>query len=110
VEAAAEAAEFALTEGERAPPPGIAEVIEPARPLFQRIFEAHVGPGSGVPSVNLSAHEIAAMTFDHRTGFMLSRIDGTMAVDDILDVSGMSAFESFRILSSLLRAGIISIT
>ncbi len=109
IEAAAEAAEFALTEGERAPAPGIAEVIEPARPLFERIFEAYVGPIQGSPVVTLTAHEIAAMTFDHRTGFLLSRIDGSMTIEEILDVSGMGAFDSFRILSSLLRAGIVTI-
>lgn len=110
MEAAAEAAEFALSEGERAPPPGIAEVIEPARPLFHRVFEAHVGPGQGVPTVSLTAHEISAMTFDHRTGFLLSRIDGTLTIEELMDVSSMGGFETFRILSSLLRSGIVSVS
>ena len=73
-----------------------------------RVFEAHVGPGSGVPRVMLASHEIAAMTFDHRTGFLLSRVDGMMTVEELLDVSPMGSFETFRILSALLRAGIVS--
>ncbi len=42
--AAVNAAEGALHEADEAPPPGIVEVIEPARPLLARVFAAYVGP------------------------------------------------------------------
>jgi hypothetical protein len=103
VEAAVTAAESALREGERAPPPGIAEVIEPARPLFVRAFESYVGSMDQVPILAISEVALASQGLDHRAGFLLSRIDGLMTIEHLLDIAGMSRFEALRILSSLLR-------
>jgi hypothetical protein len=104
VEAAVAAAESALREGERAPPPGIAEVIEPARPLFERAFEAFVGSMDQVPILAISEGVLATQGLDHRAGFLLSRIDGLMTIEHLLDIAGMPRFEALRILSSLLRS------
>ncbi len=106
---AVEVAELICAEGERAPPPGIDEVIEPARPLLERIFQAQVGSGDGVPAVVLEPAEIASLALDHRTGFLLSRIDGVITIEELLEVSGMGVLDSLRILSSLLRERLIEI-
>jgi len=103
-EAAVAAAESALREGERAPPPGISEVIEPARPLFERAFEAFVGAMDQVPILAISEGVLATQGLDHRAGFLLSRIDGLMTIEHLLDIAGMPRFEALRILSSLLRS------
>jgi len=102
-EAAVAAAESALREGERAPPPGIAEVIEPARPLFERAFEAYVGSIDQIPILAISEGVLASQGLDHRAGFLLSRIDGLMTIEHLLDIAGMPRFEALRILASLLR-------
>lgn len=104
---AAAAAEEALREGEAAPPPGIAEVIEPARPLFERVFAAHVGPDAGIPLPAMAPALIAARSLDHRTGFLLSRMDGSVSVETLFEIAGMSRFASLRTLSALLRDGLI---
>jgi len=104
VEAAVAAAESALREGERAPPPGIAEVIEPSRPLFERAFEAYVGSIDQVPILAISEGVLATQGLDHRAGFLLSRIDGLMTIEHLLDIAGMPRFEALRILASLLRS------
>ena len=57
--AAVTAAEAALREADEAPPPGIVEVIEPARPLLTRVFATYVGPTSGLPMLAPRADEIA---------------------------------------------------
>jgi hypothetical protein len=103
LESAVGAAESALREGERAPPPGIAEVIEPARPLFERAFEAYVGSPDQVPILAISEGVLATQGLDHRAGFLLSRIDGLMTIEHLLDIAGMPRFEALRILASLLR-------
>ena len=48
-------------------------------------------------------------SFDHRTGFLLSCIDGTLPIDTLIDISGMGRFEAARTLSRLLRRKIIKI-
>jgi CRP-like cAMP-binding protein len=77
--------------------------------VLMRVFEAHLGRMDQVPLVSVPMHEISAANLDHRTGFLLSRIDGMLTYEDILDVAGMPRFEAYRILSSLLRRGFIEV-
>src|SRR5262249_60729925 len=103
------AAEGALTEGGRAPLPGIPEVIEPARPLFERAFEGSLGSQEGVPVHAMSYAALAGQELDHRAGFLFSRIDGVMPIEHLLDIAGMPRFETLRVLSGLLRVRAIKI-
>jgi hypothetical protein len=102
-EAAVTAAEAALTESEHAPLPGIPEVIEPARPLFERAFEGYVGSMEAVPEHAMSHAALAGQELDHRAGFLFSRVDGVMPIEHLLDIAGMPRFEALRIFSGLLR-------
>jgi hypothetical protein len=77
--------------------------------VLMRVFEAHLGRMDQVPLVSVPMQEISAANLDHRTGFLLSRIDGMLTYEDILDVAGMPRFEAYRILSNLLRRGFIEV-
>jgi hypothetical protein len=79
------------------------------RDLLYRIYEGHIGDMHAVPLVAVPLHEIAGQTLDHRTGFLLSRIDGMLSFEDILDVAGMPRMEAYQILSTLLRKGVIEV-
>jgi hypothetical protein len=79
------------------------------RDLLYRIYEGHIGDMRAVPLVAVPLHEIASKSLDHRTGFLLSRIDGMLTFEDILDVAGMPRMEAYQILSSLLRKGVIEV-
>jgi hypothetical protein len=103
LEGAVAAAESALREGERAPSPGIPEVIGPARSLFETAFEAFLGPTQGIPVHSMSAAALATQGLDHRAGFLLSRIDGAITIEGLLDIASMPRFEALRILAGLLR-------
>lgn len=109
LEQAVAAAESALREGERAPPPGISEVIEPARPLFERVFEAYLGSMDNVPILAISEGVLSTQGLDHRAGFLLSLIDGMMTIEHLLDIAGMPRFEALRILAGFLRSKTIRI-
>jgi hypothetical protein len=108
-ERAVVAAESALSEGEHAPMPGIPEVIEPARPLFERAFEGYLGSMERVPEHAMSHAALAGQELDHRAGFLFSRIDGVMPIEHLLDIAGMPRFEALRVLSGLLRVRAIKI-
>src|SRR4051794_6051992 len=54
-----------------------------------------------VPSLALSAAELARLQLDHRAGFILSHVDGMSDVETILDVSAMPSAEALKILSEL---------
>jgi hypothetical protein len=79
------------------------------RDLLYRIYEGHIGDMHAVPLVAVPLHEIAGQALDHRTGFLLSRIDGMLSFEDILDVAGMPRMEAYQILSNLLRKGVIEV-
>lgn len=63
-----------------------------------------------VPVVRIPQQEIIWHKLDHRAGFLLSRVDGVLSYGDILDISGMSNFEAYRILAQLLDQGVIGST
>jgi len=107
IDGAVSAAEKALREGDRAPAPGIPEVVEPAKELFERVFATYVGPEQGVPTLGVSPDALTDQNLDHRAGFLLSRIDGVMTIEHLFDIAGMPRFETLRILASLLRVNAI---
>lgn len=104
VQGAVAAAEMALREGEHAAEPGVADLIDPARRLFEKTFEAYIGGNAGIPVFSLSPEALAAQELDHRAGFILSQIDGAMTVEHLLDVASMPRFDALRILAGLLKA------
>jgi hypothetical protein len=107
--AAVNAAEGALREADEAPPPGIVEVIEPARPLLARVFAAYVGPLGGVPVLAPRAAEIARARLGERERALIARIDGTRTLEELFDGSGVGSTDALRIAARLIRAGAVRI-
>src|SRR5450432_408559 len=103
------AAEQALDESERAVAPGIAEVIEPARPLLAQVFATFVGPLDEVPVMAKRLQDISPMALDDRRRAVLALVDGVRTLDQILDGARIHASDALRIAASLLRAGIIRV-
>jgi len=102
------AAEQAFDEAERAAPPGIAEVIEPARPLFAQIFSAYVGPLDEVPVMAKRMQDIPVATLDERRRALIGLVDGARSLGQILDAARLHG-DGLRIAASLLRSGIIRV-
>jgi len=107
--AAVTAAEAALQESDAAPPPGIVEVIEPARPLLARVFGAYVGPLGGVPVLAPRAEEIARARLGELERALVARIDGQRTLEALFDGSGLGSTDALRIAARLLRAGAIRV-
>jgi hypothetical protein len=103
------AAEQALDEAERAPPPGIAEVIEPARALFAQVFSTYVGPLEEVPVMAKRMQDIPPLALDDRRRAVLAQVDGVRSLAQILDASRLHAGDGLRIAASLMRAGILRV-
>lgn len=106
---AALAAELALQLAEHAPPPGIQDMIDPSRALFERAFRAFAGNPHGCPIRAIPIEDVPDHGLDQRAAFLMSRLDGMTSIADIIDSSGMSRFDAVRVLSSLRRAKAIDI-
>jgi hypothetical protein len=78
------------------------ELIAINRALLERIYAGVLGN----PERRL-VHGPATPDLDPRQAFLLSRIDGAMTIEDVLDVSGMSRIEAMRLLAMLARRGAV---
>jgi hypothetical protein len=72
------------------------------------MFESKLGKLDTIPRVLLKEDEIIWLNLDHRAGFVLAQIDGTVNFDDLFAVSGMSRLDTARILAQLVDEGVIS--
>ncbi len=85
------------------------KLIHEQSELLISIFRRFLGTMSGVVAVALPLHELASRELDHRTAFLLSRVDGTLSIEDILDVSGMPRLEAYRYLAHLVLEGVLEV-
>jgi hypothetical protein len=47
------------------------------------------------------------LNLDHRAGFLLAQIDGTVNYEDLFALSGLPRLDTARILVALLQQGVI---
>jgi hypothetical protein len=72
------------------------------------MYESQLGDLAGVPVLAVKPDEIIWLNLDHRAGFVLAQIDGSVTFDDLFSVSGMSRMDTARILAQLIDEGVIS--
>jgi tetratricopeptide (TPR) repeat protein len=71
------------------------------------VFQNFLGDLSRQPQLARPLHELASAPISPRAAFLLSRIDGMLSIDEILDVSGMPRLEAYRHLCQLFLRGIL---
>ncbi|HMA94211.1 MAG TPA: hypothetical protein VKP30_16080 [Polyangiaceae bacterium] len=76
--------------------------VTSCRDVLTQMLLSRIGSLQQHVQMALSADELRWLNLDHRAGFLLSLIDGTLTVEELLDVSGMARLESLRIISALL--------
>lgn len=86
---------------------------ESSRERLMQLYSARVAAlcgraggrlGAQVPRVAVPEQEIRWLGLDHRQGFLLSRLDGSVTIDDLVDLSGMTRLDVMRTLVELLEA------
>ena len=75
---------------------------------FLNILESKLGSLDAFPKVKLKDDDIIWLNLDHRAGFVLAQIDGGVTFEDLFAVSGMSRFDTARILVQLVEQGVIA--
>jgi hypothetical protein len=63
---------------------------------------------SRVPTLAVSREELVRLQLDHRSGFLLSLLDGVATAEMIVDVSGMPEEEALMALYDLYVRGVIT--
>jgi hypothetical protein len=79
------------------------------REMLCRLYLSRLGDKSRIPRVVMAPTQLRWLTLDHRSGFLLSCVDGMSSIEEILDVSGMAQIDTLRILNDLLQQGVIEV-
>ncbi len=80
---------------------------EKCREVLTQMYSARLGPLSQTVSVAIPNDEIRWLSLDHRAGFLLSLVDGSLTLEEILDVSGMPKLEALRLMFTLFDQHVI---
>lgn len=87
---------------------------EEARAYLQRdeatlskMYQSKLGDVRRAPRQLLPPDEVIWMNMHHKAGFLLAQVDGVLSYEDLLEVSGMSRFDTLRTLHELVQKGII---
>jgi tetratricopeptide (TPR) repeat protein len=83
------------------------KMIHRNRDTAMQVFQAYLGNLERQPALAKPLHELSSAPISPRAAFLLSRIDGTLTIDEILDVSGMPRIEAYRYLCQLFLRGIL---
>lgn len=82
---------------------------ESARDMLSQMYLEKLGSGGTVLRMVMRHDEIQGLSLDHRSGFLISFIDGACTVDEILDMSGMATLEALRLLYEMREQGVIAV-
>jgi hypothetical protein len=83
------------------------KLITRNRDTIMSVFQGYLGDLDRQPQLAKPLHELASAPISPRAAFLLSRIDGTLTVDELLDVSGMPRLEAYRHICQLFLRGIL---
>jgi hypothetical protein len=77
---------------------------------LSQMYLARLGSLTQVVRVAVDRDQIRWLSLDHRAGFLLSLVDGTSSIEELLDVSTMPRLEALRILYGLLDQRVIALS
>jgi tetratricopeptide (TPR) repeat protein len=72
------------------------------------MYESKLGPLGHVPRLAIKPEEVMWLNLDHRAGFLLAQIDGTVDFESLFALSGLPRLDTARILANLIADGVIT--
>ena len=81
--------------------------LEMLRSKLLSRYRDRVGGMEVVPHVRMSRQELMKFNLPATTGFLLSLVDGRTSVHELISLSGLDPFDTLRMLSRLLDAGVV---
>jgi hypothetical protein len=74
-----------------------------------QLYSSKIGKLDRVVVLALGDSQLRWLGLDHRSGFLLSRVDGYCTIEELLDVCGMPRLEALKTLADLLERGAIRV-
>jgi hypothetical protein len=85
------------------------KLIHRHRDLILDVYQGYIGDLGAVPALTMPMHDLSRERLDNRAAFLLSRIDGALSFEELLDITGMTRLETYRHLCRLLLRGIVEV-
>ena len=83
------------------------QTAKQARERLIQLYTSRLGSLGRIPFVNVPDTEVRWLGLDHRAGFLLSRVNGALTIEEVVDVSGMQRMEALKLLAELYDANAI---
>jgi tetratricopeptide (TPR) repeat protein len=71
------------------------------------MYESKLGSLTNVPRLAIKPEEVMWLNLDHRAGFLLAQIDGSVNFEELFALSGLPRLDTAKILAQLLSDGVI---
>ena len=71
------------------------------------MYESKLGPLTNVPRLAIKPEEVMWLNLDHRAGFLLAQVDGSVNFEELFALSGLPRLDTAKILAQLLADGVI---
>ena len=97
--ARAEDADFAALE--------LGATVDLVRSHLLREYRDEIGGRDAIPVLSANVEALKQINLPADAGFMLSLVDGSTNLEDLVSLSGMDKFEAIRILHQLSSAGVL---
>jgi tetratricopeptide (TPR) repeat protein len=72
------------------------------------MYESKLAPLTRIPRLAIKPEEVMWLNLDHRAGFLLAQIDGTVDYETLFALSGLPRLDTARILANLIGEGVIT--
>jgi hypothetical protein len=86
-----------------------ARVARRCEETLTEMYEGRIGDFSQRVRVAMAQPELQWLSIDHRAGFMLSRVDGMLTVEELVEISGMPKLDALRTLHDLLTQKVVEL-
>lgn len=83
------------------------DLVEQNREMLESIYIEKLGDLSVVPRVELGSGHLQDIKMDHKTAFLLTRIDGMLTLEDVMSIAGMTRLDAAKMLLDAIEQGII---
>jgi len=84
-------------------------VAEVCRAKLKAIYIGRLGSLDKIPVLAVQRTNLRGLSLDHRSGFLLSMIDGMSSIEEIIDIAAMPPLEALRTLYNLVTQQIITL-
>lgn len=89
--------------------PDALRFAESCRDVLLQMYSARLGSLDRPVYVAVPPDQVRWLSLDHRAGFLLSLVDGSSTIEELLDICGMPRLDALRIVFTLFEQQVIGL-